>query len=214
MELYINSEPIELEIDATESLGVILGTVQSNFIDQGDIVTGMLIDGEVVSPEMLAEMKTKPACEFDEVNLIVRAANKFAAEGLLTIAEHLENSIVLRKEVVEYLQQGNSQEAMTTLNDYVTFWAGLQSTLGSACRIVGVDIAELEVFGESNSGGQLIMEHVNSLTSQLTEIKTALEDGDLVLLGDILEYEFSDITDDWRGILKNLAVQFDPEAEA
>ena len=214
MEVYINSEPIEVAIDPEDSLADVLSMVQSNLIDQGDIVTGILIDGEVVDPDILAELKSQPSGEFGEVILSVRPANKFAAEGLMTISMHLENSIGLRKEVVDFLQQGNSQDAMVKLNEYVTFWAGLQSTLGSACRLLGVDVAELEVFDTDGNDGQMVMTFVNTLSEQLNEIKSALESGDFVLLGDILEYEFGDLTDDWLGILQKLALQFDPEVEA
>ncbi len=214
MEVYINSEPIEVGIDPEDTLAEVLGMIQSNFIEQGDIVTGILIDGRVVDPDILAEIKVKPSNEFEEVNLSVRPANKFAAEGLMTISVHLDNSIGLRKEVVDLLQQGSSQEAMVKLNEYVTFWAGLQSTLGSACRLVGVDISAMEVYDADGNDGQMVMDFVNSLSEQLVELKSALEAGDLVLLGDILEYEFGDLTDSWRDILQKLALQFDPEIEA
>ena len=212
MEVYINSEPIEISIEPDDTLSDVLNMVQTNYIDQGDIVTGLVVDGEVVHPDVLAEIKVKPTSEFDELILSVRAANKFAAEGLITISQHLENSIGLRKEVVDLLQQGNSQEAMLKLNEYVTFWAGLQNTLASACRLVSVDINTLEVFGE-DSEGQAVIGFINSLSEQLGEVKSALEAGDLVLLGDILEYEFGDLTEDWRVILQKLALQFDPEIE-
>ena len=40
---------------------------------------------------------------------------------------------------------------------------------------------------------------------------SALEAGDLVLLGDILDYEFSDLTDIWHDMLMQLANQFEPQ---
>ncbi len=213
MDIYINSESIELNYDSENTLADVLSLVQDNFFETGNIVTGIIVDGEVVQPERLAELKQAAADSFGEVNLVVRPANRFAAEGLLTVCDHLEFSIALRTDVVDALQQGKAQYAMEKLGEYVQFWAGLQSTLGSACRLVGVNIEELEVFGEDGSEPILIVEHIKELSEQLSEVKNALESGDLVLLGDILGYEFADLTDSWRDILQKMALQFDPECE-
>ena len=213
MNIYVNSEPVEMEHDTDETLASVLSLVQENFFEPGHIVTGIVVDGEVLLPEKLAEIKELPVSEFTEVNMVVRPANKFAAEGLITVSSHLEQSIALRSEVVEFLQQGKMQPAMEKLNEYAQFWAGLQSTLASACRIVGVDIETLEVFDDKGNS-EPIMDSIQNLSDQLGEVKAALEAGDLVLLGDILEYEFGDLTENWCALLVKLAAQFDPDCEA
>ncbi len=213
MDIYINSEPIVLEYDNSDTLSEVLNLVQNNFFEPNHIVTGIIIDGEVIQPERLAELKVKSVDCFGEINLVVRPANRFAAEGLMTVSDHLEYSVGLRTEVVDALQQGRTQHAMEKLGEYVKFWSGLQTTLGSACRLLGLEVDKLEVFDDEDSEPILLMDYIQELTNQLGEVKSALESGDLVLLGDILGYEFADLTDSWRSLLHKLAVQFDPECE-
>lgn len=213
MNIYINSEPIAIEYDNDDTLGSVLSLLQDNYFEPGHIVTGIVVDGEVVTPNRLAEIKELSVEGFSEVNMIVRPANKFAAEGLITVSNHLEQSVGLRTEVVEFLQQGKMQQAMLKLNEYVQFWAGLQSTLASACRIVGIDIETMEVFDQAGNG-EPVIDSVQNLSDQLGEVKSALEAGDQVLLGDILEYEFGDLTENWQSLLQKMAAQFDPECQS
>lgn len=213
MDIFVNDEPVELEYEAGKSLSEILMLVQDNCFEPGMIVTAILLDGEMLEPQRLAELKTQPVSDFTELNFVVRPANTFAAEGLITVCGHLDHSIALRSELVESLQQGNTRLAMQKLNDYIKFWSGLQSTLASACRIVNVDVESLEVVDEDQEATLVVMDHITSLSEQLSEVKSALESGDMVLLSDIIEYEFSDLTANWRNLLYKMALQFDPNLE-
>ena len=76
-----------------------------------------------------------------------------------------------------------------------------------------IELESLEVFDQENNGGPKavpVIERVGQLTEQLEQIRGALEAGDLVLLGDILDYEFGDLTRQWEDMLKQLAAQFSP----
>ena len=53
-------------------------------------------------------------------------------------------------------------------------------------------------------------ERIAQLTEQLSQVKSALEAGDYILLGDILDYEFPDLTDVWHDMFIQLADLAEP----
>jgi hypothetical protein len=55
----------------------------------------------------------------------------------------------------------------------------------------------------------MVAEQITLLSEQLGQLKGALEAGDLVLLGDILDYEFGPITESWQEMLEQLADRFE-----
>ncbi len=137
-----------------------------------------------------------------------------AAPGLRTIHEHLAQSAGQREDIVEGVQQGQAQEAMEALGDYLQVWNAVQATLASACRLMNIKPEDLELFESSvvqNPQLKSFSSYLDELTNQLTEVKNALEAGDLVMLGDILDYEFGDLTEVWQHLLLQIAEQFDPQ---
>ena len=99
------------------------------------------------------------------------------------------------------------------LPGYLQTWDAVQQNLSSAARLMDVEIDSLVVFDNSNPSSpqeRSVSEHIGLLAEQLGQVKSALEAGDLVLLGDILDYEFSDLTDTWHNMLLQLAAQFNP----
>lgn len=68
-----------------------------------------------------------------------------------------------------------------------------------------VDATDAADVSETAYQARVVAEQANQLTEQLQELKSALEAGDMVLVGDILDYEFGDITENWCNMLNGLA---------
>jgi len=91
----------------------------------------------------------------------------------------------------------------------------LQQSLGAVERLLEIDLDTVELYSRVGEEGEpsLLTDHILRLSGQLAEMKAALEGGDLVMLGDILDYEFSDLTETWGAILGELADRFDATGE-
>ena len=104
---------------------------------------------------------------------------------------------------------------MDLLPGYLQIWDAAQQTLGSVSRMMEIDLPDMELPDPAQHEATICaMEKIDLLTEQLTQIKSALEAQDLVLLGDILEYEFGPLTDDWQNMLNSLAEKFDEQKTA
>ncbi|MBN1764154.1 MAG: hypothetical protein JW860_02770 [Sedimentisphaerales bacterium] len=214
MKLMINGQEIEQKLPPNASLAGVLKVVEDDHVGENEVIVSITVDGEPLTAERLSIWKDRSATDFDQADVEVLARNLFAARGLRIIADKLQESIDLRDEIAEHLGQGRSQEAMQLMPRYLQVWSAVQQNLGSAARLLNLDVESLEVFDQSDPlspQSRPVIDVIHHLSEQLEQIKTALETGDLVLLGDILDYEFSDLTDIWQDMLLQLADQFEPQ---
>lgn len=214
MKLLINGQEIEASPPQDSSFSVALQFIQDNFIPEGDVITKILVDGEVLIPQRLNDWKELPMGDFEETNVFTESCKSFSAKGLRIISEELIKSDNDRKQLIEKIGQGHSEEAMTLLTDYLNVWNTVQLTLGSACRLMRLKIESLDIYESLQAvspKSRPLTDYFEQISQQLEAIKSALEAGDLVLISDVLDYEFGDITDTWHTMLLQLADQFDPK---
>ncbi len=214
MEFKVNGERVDFSAGDDESLGVVLNKMEAVFVEPGYVVKAINIDGEQLTAERLSIWKEFSLKQFNEIEMIVKLRSELAADGLKGAIKQLAESDKLRCEVVDLAGSGKMQEAVLKLQDYLHVWDNTQRILGSACRTMQVDMNELEVFDNGAGSGELqrisVTELINKLSSQLSQVQQALEAGDMVMLGDIVDYEFGDLADAWGKMLKQLAEQFAP----
>jgi len=213
MKLLLNGQRLDNIQPEPETLGAALFAVQEQHIREDQVISTIRVDGEPLTAELLAEWKNRSVDDFDEAHIEATTRNLLAARGLIILADGLAASKTDRDEIVDHLRQGRSSEAMTMLNSYLQIWSGTQQSLLSAVRLLEIDIESIEIYRPDSESGEPKVGSLNdvldSLTNNLKEIKSALEAQDMVLLGDILEYEFVPLTENWRDMLTQLADRFE-----
>ncbi len=213
MKLLLNGQELTEMEPAPTTLGAALVTVQEQHITDDQVISTVYVDGEPLTAERLAEWRDRPVDDFEEAHIESLKRNMLAARGLRIVAQGLGESRAERDQIVEHLGQGRSTEAMKMLNGYLQVWSTAQQSLASAGRLMEIELDTIEVNPPSNETddeqARPLLELFHHLTKQLKELKSALKAQDLVLLGDILEYEFSPLTDNWQKILIQLAEKFE-----
>ena len=213
MRVLLNDRQLDGHTPEQATLGSALIAVQDGHIGQDEVISEVWVDGEMLTAEKLSEWKDRPAEDFTEARIEAPTRNTLACKGLRLASEGLGQSDSDRDQIVQAICQGQSSEAMEKLTGYLQLWDGIQQTLGSACRLLGVDPESLETTAapadQQQSQAVKVSEQIGLLTEQLRQIKTALENGDLILLGDILDYEFGAVTNNWVQLLDSLADEFD-----
>jgi len=209
MEILLNEKKLEGIVSQETTLGTALAAVQSQYIGEDCVIANIYVDGEPLTAEHLSEWKNRPAQDFNEASIQACTRNLLASQGLQLMAQGIAESKTDREQIVELLCQGRTAEAMEKLTGYLQLWDTAQHTLGSASRLLEIDIDAQEIYSGDNSSpsnpATAVTERIDQLTEQLSQIKSALEAGDYVLLGDILDYEFSDLTDFWHDMFIQLA---------
>ena len=219
MKLLLNDLELEIPMPQEMTLGKALATVQEHHVADEDAISTILVDGEHLTAERLSLWQNRPVSEFAEARIEAPSRNQLASQGLRMIAQGLTESEGPREEIVEGIRQGRPGEAMTKLTPYLDMWSTTGQSTGSVCRLLGIDFDDVEGVDNADlddSGGsdrledaRQLAEGVSRLAGQLQELKSAIEAGDFVLAGDILDYEFSELTENWREMLGRLAEQFE-----
>ena len=213
MKVLVNGKEIESALGEEKTLGGLLQTVEETQVGEDEVIARILVDGEPLTAERLSIWKDRLVGEFENAQVETKTRNCFAAEALRLIAERLRDGADLRDTIVEDLGRGRGGEAIQKLPEYIRIWDVVQQNLAGAARLMNMDIDTLEVFDQSDPTApqsQPVIEQIDHLAEQLDQVKQALEAGDLVLLGDILDYEFSELADSWHDMLRQLADQFEP----
>ena len=211
IKMLLNNQEIETEFNDDSTIGTALCSVQ-DYIAEDQVISAVYLDGEPLTAELLQEWKNRPVDDFCEARIEAPKRNNLAAQGLRLLAQGLANSGAEREQIGDLLAQGKPAQAMDMLGQYLGLWNNIQQTLASAARLMETDLDNLEItFGE-NGPAKTVREHIDDLTAQLLEIKNSLEAQDLVLLGDVLEYEFGPLTENWQGMLEQLADTFEEDS--
>ena len=210
MKLLLNDQELTDVVPASATLGIALTKVQELHIAKDEVISTIHVDDEPLTAELLAEWKNRPIEEFNKVQIEAPKRNCLASQGLRLLSQGLAESNEQRREIVDHICQARHTQAMEMLTGYLNLWDNVQQSLGSAARLIDVELESLEIYQTSgNNEVQKVVERIQQLSEQLKQLQDALEAQDLVLLGDILEYEFGPLTDDWQNMLEELADRFE-----
>ncbi len=213
MKLTVNKREVQNMLPEDATLGEALSMAQAEQVGDDEVVAAIWVDGEPLTAERLSIWKDRSVDDFSEAAIEAPVRKTFAADGLRTIAEKLQESAVKREEIVDHITQGRGSEGIGALDEYLRVWMAVQQSLGSVGRLLEVDLDTLEYWPDQSDAdsAKSVGEVIEQLAEQLREVKSALAAGDMILLGDIIDYEFGDITADWVQMLNQLAGQFDPQ---
>ena len=210
MKVVLNGHEVTDAFGADETLGRALLVVQDQHIDQARVISTITLDGEPLTAQNLSEWKDRPVQDFREAQIDAPQKDELASHSLRILAQGLEESHQDREDLVKLVHQGRSEQAIQQLTGYLRIWESLQQSLGSVERLLDIDLNETEVFSvkppqDADWETTRVVDLIRLLSSRLDDMKQALEATDLVLLGDILDYDFADLTRDWNAVLVELA---------
>ena len=212
MKLLLNDQEVTDTVPGNATLGAALTTVQELHISADEVISTILVDDEPLTADLLAEWKNRPVEEFGRVQIEAPKCNLLASQGLRLLSQGLSESNEQREEIVDHICQGRHTQAMELLTGYLNLWDSIQQSLGSAARLIEVDLDSLEIYEPTgNDEVQRVADRIHQLSEQLKQLQDALEAQDLVLLGDILEYEFGPLTEAWQQMLEQLADRFEDQ---
>jgi hypothetical protein len=212
MNLLVNNQKIQDLPGRSDTLSAVLQTVQDNCVAAEEVITSVLVDGQMLTAQQLSDWQKRPADEFGEIHVTIEPRNVFACRGLRKMAAELARTTEDRGQILEYMADGNNTEAMAIMGDYLQTWHTTQQALNSACRLMNIDLDSMEVCCKSPKKQKLsTADYINLLSEQLNKVKAALDANDMVLLSDIFEYELTDVTDQWLDLLLQLAEKFEKE---
>jgi hypothetical protein len=186
------SVTIDHETLLTDDLGYkTIGHVLSHVHTRNRLVINLLIDGEEPDLDRMGDVKRSP---LNGHTLFIETAEprQMALEVLREVEQQLDEADRLKSEAVDLLQRNAAVRAMERLSGCFSTWHHAQESLLKTAQLMRIDLGVVRV------GVRSLADVVGQFIGQLREVKRAMEDRDFVALADVLTYEMTQTSRQWR----------------
>ena len=183
---------IDHENLATDHLGLkTIGHVLSHVHTRNRLVVNLLIDGAEPDLHRMREVKRFP---LNGHTLFVETAEPrtMALAALSEVEDQLAEADRLKGEALELLQRNAAGRAMERLSGCVSTWQNAHESLLKTAQLLRIDLARVLV------SGVCLAEVVDQFAAHLRNVKRAMENRDFATLADVLTYEMTDTSRQWR----------------
>jgi hypothetical protein len=187
MAVMVDQHPL-----STESLGLnTVGQVLSHLQKDNRLIVHILIDGQEPDLNRIASICNKPLVGH---TLFIETAEpkRLALEVLGEVEKQLDEADRLKNDAVQSLQSNQQTKAMEKLAGCFSTWQHAQESIQKTAQLLRVDLSLVIVTGKP------LATLLQDFSEQLRKIKAALENRDFVTLGDILAYETTETSAQWR----------------
>ena len=198
MQVTIGGAYIDIEGSGIQTLGELIEAVQQAAAEKNEVVVGITLNGEKLRPECDAAQRERELDPEDVIEFAVQDATAVLVGALEQTRNGLPRLQDKLEQVAAALQCGSRQEAFALFSDCLTHWRQVVQLLQASQACLGYDPAQVDVDGRS------IQQMNTDLLSALQDTKRAMQEGDLVALSDLLEYELIAKVQDEKALLDRL----------
>jgi hypothetical protein len=178
-----------------EELGLItVGQVLAHLKRENRLVVHVLIDGHEPDLGRLTDVRRSPL-KGHQVFIETADPHEMALDVLRQVEVQLGEADRIKSEAAKLLQNNQNVRAMEKLSGCLTTWQHAQESLLGTARLMNIDLEQVRV------ADRPLTDLVIEFAEQLKQIKLSLENRDFVTLGDLLIYETTQTSADWRAAL-------------
>ncbi len=198
MQVTIGGVEVDLSSSGVRTLGELIDAVQGAASERNEIAVGLVLNGQRIGPEQEASQRERELMPDDVIDFQVQDASAVLTAALEQTRDGLPALEEKLGKVATALQCGARQEAFSLFGECLTHWRQVIHLLQATQACLGYDPGEVEVEGRT-------IRNINEdLLTALQETKRAMEQGDLVALSDLLEYELIAKLREERALLEQL----------
>ena len=187
MSVTIDHETLEAETLGLKTVGQVLSHVQK----ENRLVVHLLIDGQEPDIDAMGAVRKSPITGH---TLFIETAEprQMALEVLAEVEVQLNEADRLKTEAVSLLQKNAAVKAMEKLSGCFSTWQHAQESVLKTAQLLRIDLGKIFV------GVRTLRDVLADFTDQLRQIRAALEGRDYVTLSDILTYETTQTSAQWK----------------
>lgn len=198
MDVFVDDRKVDFACEPSETLEQTVHRLQSQTCPSGHVVVGVRCDGIHLTDDELSDAMAKPAGEYGCIEIATSTPSALVTEALETAADMLTETDPNREQCAELLSRGKTNEGITALGDCLSVWQQVHAAVTKSIYMLGIDPDRVQVGGEPlNAALALPME-------RLGMVRDALKVQDYVLLADVLQYEFQDVTEKWHSLIETV----------
>jgi hypothetical protein len=193
MAVTVDHQPLHVDQLGLRTVGQLLAHLQKD----NRLVVRVLIDGLEPDPNRFGAVR-RESLAGHELFIETADARQLAIDALSEVGQQLKEADRLRIEASDLLQRNVPFKALEQLSGCFSIWQSAQESVLKTAQLLRIDLGSLRI-------GQItLIDLLAEVTGQLRGIKSALENRDFVTLNDILRYEATRTSDQWRAALESL----------
>ncbi|MHC4660687.1 MAG: hypothetical protein ACYS8W_03270 [Planctomycetota bacterium] len=197
MKIVVNGREDIVEADSGSRFGTILDQLRRWLLEDDMLILTLLLDGKPLDETAENRHVDSKVDEFKELIVEAAAAKDLALDALGNVKQYCDRVRNSQLTIADGCRKGALEDA-NEFNFIFTWWESLQRSVVNVIRLMKLDPESIRV--DKTSLG----DHLAGLTTPLAEMDGALKAQDFVLVGDLLEHEFTPRLDTWLSFLDTL----------
>jgi len=198
MQVLIDGKTIEAEVPEAESLEATLRRVQSDHCAPDRMVVGIRCDNREVSGQELSARLNAPASSVEKLEVLTSTRFELVATAMEQASSALQDTEIGSRRVGDLLSAGKTTEGIQSLGECLNVWQQIHDAVTKSISMLELDIESMTIRDEP------LLTVLERPRNALLQIKEALTNQDYVLLADVLQYEFCDVTEQWYSVIAAL----------
>ncbi|HEX8915516.1 MAG TPA: hypothetical protein VF796_24395 [Humisphaera sp.] len=191
MSVTVDHESLSVDQLGLTTVGQLLAHLQRD----NRLVVNLLIDGEQPDLRQLGRVRASPLA--GHVLYVETAEPQAIALDVLDEVEvELDEAERLKGEVVDLLQQNQPAPAFERMSRCFTAWNAARESIQKVTQLLRLDVERIRV-----GPNVALADTLTRFADHLRQLKDALEARDFVTLADVLAYEMTETTAQWRQAL-------------
>jgi hypothetical protein len=190
MPVTVDHAPLEAEALGLQTVGHVLSHLQKG----NRLVVNLLVDGQEPDPSRMGEIRRRSLTDHS-IFIETTDPREMSRSILKEVQAQLLQADQIKLEAVELIARNLTVKAMEKLSGCFASWQNARETVAGVAQLLKLDLDAIVI--ETKPLTDLMLE----FTAQLKEIKTSLENRDFVTLSDLLIYETTQTSRQWRQAL-------------
>jgi hypothetical protein len=171
---------------APESVLSVLGALDQFLQDRGRAMVHLTLDGEMVYPSQVnTRFSAMSPSEINRIEVQSASLEELVGQSIAELEDALPELPAACRRLAEVFHGEAPEDGFEPFNELARIWEHVKAQQARIAAVLQIDLKTLEV------DGQPVSELHAQLNEFLVESVAALEAGDCVLLGDLLEYELA-----------------------
>lgn len=201
MQVFVDDNQVEEALVGSGTIEDALRRVQSHLSKPDRLVIGVRCDGRDVPPDAMAATMQQPTSSVERLEVFTGTRGALVTDAMAQASTCLAETEEACRRSAELFTEGETVEAAETLGECLRVWQQIHEAVGKSIEMLQLDPEQATVNEQS------LIEVISKPKEILLQIKEALQDRDHVLLADLLQYEFPEVTSQWHAVVASLQQQ-------
>lgn len=192
MKIFVDDQPVADRTYATVEEAV--RAVQAE-CPPGRLVVQLRCDGRDVAGDSVSDTLRKRTSAVSKLELFTSTKRSLLTDTVDQASSSLQATEQDCRRVAELLTQGRTQEALELFGECVRVWQQIHTAVTKSIAMLGLDAETVTI--RDVPLGELLLKPKEALL----QVRDAVAAQDYVMLADILQYELSEVADQWHSVL-------------